>query len=92
MRDSVLLIPRQAAKIGWWWSYAVRGDKALASNRVPAGGAAITACHIAIFTAFQINFEVLTEWGTQLVPRRLEVSRLHLRHTLSPVACWNVRW
>jgi hypothetical protein len=34
---------------------------------------------------------VLAEWGTQLVPRRLEVSRLHLRHILSPVACWSVR-
>jgi hypothetical protein len=26
---------------------------------------------------------VLTEWGTQLVPRRLEVRRLYLRHICS---------
>lgn len=90
MRDSVLPIPRQAAKMGWG-RFAGTGDKALAGNRVTAGKAAIGARHIAIVAAFQIDFEVLTEWGTQLVPRRLEVTRLHLRHSLSPVACWSVR-
>ena len=80
----------RAAKMGWG-RFAGTGDKASAGNRVTAGKAAIGARHIAIVAAFQIDFEVLAEWGTQLVPRRLEVSRLHLRHILSPVACWSVR-
>jgi hypothetical protein len=82
MRDSVLPTPRQAAKMGWW-GFAGKGDEALAGNRVTAGKAAIGARQIAVLAAFQIDFEVLTEWGTQLVPRRLEVSRLYLRHICS---------
>ena len=74
-----------------WGRFAGTGDKALAGNRVTACKAAIGARHIAIVAAFQIDFEVLAEWRTQLVPHRLEVSRLHLRHILSPVACWSVR-
>ena len=88
--DSVLPILRQAAKMSWG-RFAGTGDKESAVDRVTAGKAAIGARHIAIVAAFQIDFEVLTEWGTQLVPRRLEVSRLPLRHILSPVACWSVR-
>ena len=41
-----------------------KGGKALACNRVTAGKAAIGARHIATVAAFQINFEVLAEWGT----------------------------
>lgn len=75
MRDSVLPV----AKMGWC-RFAAKGAKALAGNRVAAGKAAIVARHIAILTALQIDFEVLTEWGTQLVPCRLEISRLHFCH------------
>ena len=46
-----------------WLGVAGKGDDALAGNRVTAGKAAIGARHIAIVAAFQIDFEVLTEWG-----------------------------
>jgi hypothetical protein len=68
-----------------WWRFAGKGDKALAGNRVTAGNATIVARRIAILVAFQIDCEMFTEWGTQLVPRRLEISRLRLCHYLSPV-------
>ncbi len=86
MRDSVLPV----AKMGWC-RFAAKGVKALAGNRVAAGKAAIVARHIAILTALQIDFEVLTEWGTQLVPCRLEIRRLHFCHICPPWPCSNVR-
>ena len=52
-----------------WGMFAGTGDKALAGHRVTTGKAAIGARHITIVAAFQIDFEVLTERGTQLVPR-----------------------
>ena len=65
-----------------WGRFAGKGDKALAGNCVTAGKAAIGARHIAIVAAFQIDFEVLADWGTHLVPRRLEFNRLRPRHDL----------
>jgi hypothetical protein len=62
MRTVYFLLSRQAAKMGWG-RFAGTGDKASAGNRVTAGKAAIGARHIAIVAAFQIDFEVLTEWG-----------------------------
>ena len=38
-----------------------RHDYVLAENRVTANKAAIVARHIAVLTALQINFEVVTE-------------------------------
>jgi len=38
-----------------------RHDYVLAENRVTASKAAIVARHIAVLTALQINFEVVTE-------------------------------
>ena len=86
MRDSILPV----AKMGWC-RFAAEGAKALAGNRIAAGKAAIVARHIAILVALQIDFKVLTEWGTQLVPCRLEISRLHVCHICPPWPCSNVR-
>jgi hypothetical protein len=55
---------------------------ALARNRVTAGKAEIIARQITILIALQIDLEVLTEWGTMLVPGCLEFNRLRLRHNL----------
>jgi hypothetical protein len=74
-----------------WWKFAGKGDKASAGNRVTAGHAATVARHIAVLAAFQIDFELFTEWGTQLVPRRLEASRLHFRHIYPLWPCWSMR-
>ena len=63
MRDSVLPIPRQAAKMGWG-RFAGTGDKALAGNRVTAGKAAIITRHIAVLAALKIDLAVLAERGT----------------------------
>ena len=63
MRDRILPIPREAAKMGWS-RLADIADKPLASNRITAGKAAIVARHKAVLATLQIDLEMFAEWET----------------------------
>ena len=53
----------------------------IAGNRVTAGKAVVATRQMAVMTAFQFDFEMLTDWWLPLlVPIRVYFSRLRLRH------------
>jgi hypothetical protein len=70
-----------AAKTGMWRC----SGSGSAGNRVTAGKAVVAIRQMAVGTAFQFDFEMLTDWWLPLlVPIRVYFSRLRLRHVPDP--------